>query len=131
MGLQVGSDGLVNVAAKAAEAAAVATAAAPSSSTATRVPKDLPAGYWQAQIQKCEAVTMAGEPGQFPQCVMIGAEAIIGCLAHEVKLKTYTAVSLHKVEHNPRCSAQTKAKGSRLSYEGLVLKSSYSSTPWG
>ena len=109
-------DRLINGAAKVADAAAVATAAAPSSSVAARVPKDLPAGYWQAQIQKYEAVTIAGEPRQFPQRVIIGAETIIARLAHEVKTETHTAVGLREIvqaryfnaagEPNPLCSAK-------------------------
>ena len=86
----------------------MATAAAPSSSVAARVPKELPAGYWQAQIQKYEAVTIAGEPRQFPQRVIIGAETIIARLAHEVKTETryFNAAG----EPNPLCSAKKKAK---------------------
>ena len=89
------------------------------SGQSSKVPKDLPAGYWQTQIALYQAVKIHGEARKFPQELLIGAEGILARVLHEIKSETYTAIGLHEIvqsryfnaagEPNPLSSA-SKAK---------------------
>ena len=90
------------------------------SGQSSKVPKDLPAGYWQTQIALYQAVKIHGEARKFPQELLIGAEGILARVLHEIKSETYTAIGLREIvqsgyfnaagEPNPLSSAKRKAK---------------------
>ena len=90
------------------------------SGQSSKVPKDLPAGYWQTQIALYQAMKIHGEARKFPQELLIGAEGILARVLHEIKSETYTAIGLHEIaqsryfnaagEPNPLSSAKRKAK---------------------
>ena len=84
--------------------------------------KDLPNGYWQAQIEKYQATCINGERRKFPQEVLIGAEQVLARIVGEMKSGTFTAIGLHEIvearyfnaagEPNPLSAARKKSRPS-------------------
>ena len=64
------------------EPAAAASGSA-SATTSTTKAKELPPGYWQAQVCKYEAVTIHGVPRKFPEMTLLGAEATLAKLLND------------------------------------------------
>ncbi|CAE7699540.1 unnamed protein product, partial [Symbiodinium sp. KB8] len=72
-------------------------AAVSTSTLAKSSPKELPSGYWQQQVAKFEAVKIGSEARKFPQEKLIGAEAVIARVVHEMRTESHTAIGLHEV----------------------------------
>ena len=108
---------------EAASSPITTTAAAAATSTSTsKTAKELPPGYWQAQVAKYEKVKIGGECRKFPQEILLGTEAILARVVIEMKSLSHTSLALHElVQHhffskggdpNPLCPAKKRAKAS-------------------
>ena len=78
----------------AAPTAATAPTATASAATSSKSSKELPSGWWAAQIAKYEAGSGTTPSRTFPQDELLGAETVLARLVHEDKTKLYTALSL-------------------------------------
>ena len=84
---------------KLAPNAAPATTSSGSASTpftATKA-KELPPGFWQAQVRKYEAVTIHGVPRKFPEFTLLGAEATLARLLNDSKNLCHNAIPLEEI----------------------------------
>ena len=88
--------------------------------SSSRSSKELPSGYWQAQVAKYESKHIGGEPRIFPQERLLGAEAIVARVVNEMKSGAFTGIALREiVQHryfnaagdpNPLRSAKKRSK---------------------
>ena len=63
--------------------ASLSLGASPTSTSESKVPKNLPAGKWTELVNSYNAVTVAGRPRSFPVREILGAECVIARLWHE------------------------------------------------
>ena len=84
---------------KLASNAAPATTSSGSASTpsTTTKAKELPPGFWQAQVRKYEAVTIHGVPRKFPELTLLGAEATLAKLLNDSKNLCHNAIPLEEI----------------------------------
>ena len=59
--------------------------------------KELPPGFWQAQVRKYEAVTIHGVPRKFPELTLLGAEATLAKLLNDSKNLCHNAIPLEEI----------------------------------
>ena len=76
--------------------ASTSSGSASTPSTATKV-KELPPGFWQAQVRKYEAVTIHGVPRKFPELTLLGAEATLAKLLNDSKNLCHNAIPLEEI----------------------------------
>ena len=81
-------------------ASAVIVPTAPSASAATaptagdsKTPKTLPAGEWRNLMDRYNSITFNGEPREFPEEELLGAESVVARVLHEHRItKSYHRV---------------------------------------
>ena len=72
----------------AANAVTTSTTTSPATSSVapaveTKTPKTLPAGEWRALIDRYNKITLNGEPREFPEEELLGAESVVARVLHE------------------------------------------------
>ncbi|CAE7232002.1 DNMT3A [Symbiodinium sp. CCMP2456] len=88
---------------KCRDASAATPSAAPaapttgSTASASSSKKELPAGYWQAQVKKFESVTIKGIARRFPETLLLGAEATLARIVFDAKSLQHNAIPLEEI----------------------------------
>ncbi|CAE7617397.1 Dnmt3a, partial [Symbiodinium sp. CCMP2456] len=84
-------------ASSATPSAAPAATTTGSTASASSSKKELPAGYWQAQVKKFESVTIKGIARRFPETLLLGAEATLARVVSDAKSLQHNAIPLEEI----------------------------------